>query len=115
MCGGKNDILPPMTICTVYNATANMWTSSSSMPVPAEGLTMITLHGNAFVFGGIDNNDVVMNTVYTFDSGVWRARTPMPVTLYFHNAVAMADTQSALVCGGKTTASDNSTHSNCYT
>lgn len=101
--------------CTLYVSTANKWSTFAPLPVAIGYVAMITLHdGRPYVFGGCNSSYAVFNTVYTFDTtNAWTPRTPMQQALYQHTAVAL-NTNTAMVCGGKTMDDSNSTQSQCY-
>jgi hypothetical protein len=57
---------------------------------------MLTLHGQPYVFGGINTDHIILNTVYTSESNAWNTRAHMMTALAGHGAVVF-DADTALV------------------
>jgi N-acetylneuraminic acid mutarotase len=99
LCGGGQN----QQVCSLYIGQLNMW--NVNMPqIPSSngliGFPMLTLYKRPYVFGGYGNFNGAVNTVYTFETGVWSSRANMTQAIAWHTAVAF-DTDTALVCGGK--------------
>jgi hypothetical protein len=113
VCGGQSGNMLKTT-CGLYYIDSNVWTTYASLPVAMYSFTMITLQTRPFVFGGRQANNIIANTVYTFDSASWISRASMLQPLWLHTAVALNDS-CALVCGGEKSDSAGSAQSACYT
>ena len=72
----------------MYVVGVNTWTTFTPLPDILIFFPMLTLHGQPYVFGGLDGL-VISNTVYTFESNAWKTRTQMETTLWAHNAVVL--------------------------
>jgi hypothetical protein len=84
VCGGGST-----NTCWVYTVGVNTWTTFTPLPAILAFFPMLTLHGRPYVFGGSNDNNIVFNTVYTFESNAWKTRTPMETTLEAHSAVVL--------------------------
>jgi hypothetical protein len=88
--------------CILYNSLANTWTPFTSLPVVIAYPIMLTLAGRPFVFGGFNEDNGTLDTVYSYDTSAWTNRASMPEQLWQHNAVAtgaVGGLPAALVCG----------------
>jgi hypothetical protein len=101
-CGGSYNGTE-LSLCELYTPGSNTWNTFPSLLAPIRVFAMLTLgqcldRGQPVVFGGWNGTNRV-NTVYTLQDRVWRARAPMPHALTDHAAVQV-DCSTAIVCGG---------------
>lgn len=102
--------------CATYTIKTNTWSQFSSLPVAIRNFCLLTIQGRAYVFGGWNDDNDIVNTVYSFWTDVgWLTPSHMPTRLYDHQGVALDNGASVLLCGGLTRLNQTSVTSACYT
>ena len=114
VCGGG---FTSTSNCTLYASAGDKWTPFTQLPVALSRFAMITMNNNRpYVLGGQNGDSgAAVYTVYTYDTlNAWTQKAHMQWPLFDHTAVAL-DTNTAMVCGGRTIVKPSSTQSLCST
>jgi hypothetical protein len=84
------------TVCEQSNAGVTAWTTIASLPTAVYHLSMVTLNGKAYVFGGMTDP----TGVYMYDGvSSWVNKTAMSPGRQGHMSLSL-DNDRALICGG---------------
>jgi hypothetical protein len=66
VCGGRNDSVYNFNSCERYSTKTEKWRIIQGLPIASAGLTMATLNGNVYTFGGYISLAFTTNTTHTY-------------------------------------------------
>jgi N-acetylneuraminic acid mutarotase len=76
-----NGIITRLTTVEIYDPSTDSWITGTSLSSPRAWVGLGVYEGTIYVFGGMTNNNIAINTTESFNSAtnMWSTKSPVPV------------------------------------